>query len=518
MKVALAFLFLLIFAIPASAQVSISINAPTYGFNVLPGSVRNINAIITGGTLNTVNWTVSATTGSATATLSASTGALPEVTVTIGSTAGTCSIGGSLGSYSVSSTATVTIEAQSVDDVTKTATTTMNVCANTTAVYVVPFYRALYVGQKADLQSYIVGNTNLAVTWSLGSCDGTAVGSLSDTSYRDTVFSGTGEGRCTVTATSNGDGTKSASATVFLTGNALPYSVTPNGTEPVDCTVDPDSTGTDYEVGPGKAYTTIQSVPMNTMAAGSTVRIWNTDTTGLSPTTYVEYFQVASVNGTATQPLRIVGCPDSLGNLPIVDGNGATGASWVSPFAAAGYGVASIWKGSTYGLIRQATQLLVTSSSKAWHLKNARPAYNFTPPSGGAAQAWVAGASCVNIRAGYQLVIVGDDMDNCSNGTFSDGNMNSGAWAENDLATLWEGSHIHSSGISGSFTYHQLYIQGFLQVAQFNRIDNYTSGADGSNLKSRGIGDIFRYNYIGSGAQRQMDMVEVQDGQRLFDF
>ena len=116
------------------------------------------------------------------------------------------------------------------------------------------------------------------------------------------------------------------------------------------------------------------------------------------------------------------------------------------------------------------------------HLRNATPAYNYTPPAGGAAVAWIAGASCVNLRTSFQTVVVGNDMENCSNGTFSDFNA-AHAWLGGNNWTLWEGNHIHSSGISGSASYHQLYLQGWGQVAQFNRIDNYTVRCDGSQFQ-----------------------------------
>jgi hypothetical protein len=253
---------------------------------------------------------------------------------------------------------------------------------------------------------------------------------------------------------------------------------------------------------------------MNTMAAGSTVRIHNDDLTGMNPTTYAEYFQISSANGTASQPLRIVGCPDSFGNLPIVEGSNATGASWVSIYAAAGYGVATLWKGSTYGYYQGGNPSPAYVIIEGLHIKDAKTTFTYTPPGGGSATAYVDGASCVNLREGFNTVVLGNDLDNCANGTFSDANLNSNAWAGNVLWTDWEGNHIHNSGEVGDYLDHQLYIQGWGQVAQFNRIDAYTSGAEGDNLKSRGIFDIIRYNYFdqeAADAGRQIDMVELQD-------
>jgi hypothetical protein len=501
----------------AFAQVNMTFNAPTYGFNVLGGSVRTLNVRITGGTTNLVDWSVIATTGGASAILSASTSTIPVVTATFGSVAGACSIIGNMGSYAVISTATVTIQAQSVDDTSKTALTTVKVCNPAVQVAIVPFYRVLYASQKADLQSFIVGSSNLNVTWAITSQPSGGNGTLADTNNRDTVFFATIAGRYTLTATSVADNTKTATAIMYVTGKSQSYSVTPNETEPIDCTIDPSATGTTYEVGPTRAYTTIQSVPMNTMPAGSTVRIHNDDTTGMSPTTYYEYFQIVSKNGTASQPLRVVGCPDSFGNLPIVDASNATGASWVSTGSAAGYGVASI-TGASFGYYQAGNPTNNYDVIEGLHIKNARPGFTYTPPSGGSAVGWIDGASCINIRNGYQLVFAGNDLDNCSNGAFSDANLNSNAWGGNVLWVDWEGNHIHNSGVSGEFTEHQLYLQGWGQLVQFNRIDNLASGAEGANLKSRGIFDTVRYNYFGDGPTGQLDMVELQDSNSYEQF
>ena len=55
-------------------------------------------------------------------------------------------------------------------------------------------------------------------------------------------------------------------------------------------------------------------------------------------------------------------------------------------------------------------------------------------------------------------------------------------------------------------------------MVQFNRVDNYNVGAQGSDIKSRGLQDIIRYNYVGDGAARAMDLVDVQDGPAYMSF
>jgi hypothetical protein len=83
-----------------AAQVAVIPSAPKYNIQVLPGSTRQINVNITGGSLNTVNWSVLSTTGGASATfttpaasnVSTIAAGLPTVQVNIGPGTGNCSI------------------------------------------------------------------------------------------------------------------------------------------------------------------------------------------------------------------------------------------------------------------------------------------------------------------------------------------------------------------------------------------------------------------------------------------
>jgi|CZKZ01.1.fsa_nt_gi hypothetical protein len=110
-----------LFALSASltpAQVTITPKVPAYPFEVLAGSTRQINV--------------------------------------------DCSIRGS-GTYKVTSTASMTVQAQSTDDLTKTATFQFNICANsgpplansTNSVIVAPDYQQAYQSQPMTLQSWV---------------------------------------------------------------------------------------------------------------------------------------------------------------------------------------------------------------------------------------------------------------------------------------------------------------------------------------------------------------------------
>ncbi len=485
---------------PVSAgPVSIAITQPTFGFNVLPGSVRRIFATVTNGVSNAVNWTV---TGGA--RLSSSSGNWVDVTAP--ATGSHCSINGTSNS-TVSSATQFTLTAQSQESSKPAASITINVCNPAVQVSVVPFYTTLYAGQKADIQAFVWGSTNLNVNWSISAAPNGGDGVLTDAANQDTVFSATVAGRYTIKATSAADGSTMNTATVYVTGHQMTYNVTPSETMPVDCSVDPALTGTTYDVGPSQPFKTIQSVPWTSLAAGSTVRIHNEDTAGGNPTTYHEYFQLTT-HAARTQPVRVCGVPDSRGNLPVIDASQATGRSDASTYSP-GYtpvGIGATGWAGVYSGTWTGPQYLIVEGLK---IQNAKPAFTYTTPAGVANTAWVQGAACVRLFRSMDTVVRGIDAYNCSNGFFSDFNANNGFAAIAN--TQYEGNHLHGNGDVGAYSEHQLYIQGWNEVVQFNVIDQYQSGAQGSNFKGRGYPEILRYNHFGDGAARQLDLVDNTD-------
>ncbi len=406
-----------------------------------------------------------------------------------------------------------TVEATSVDDPTKVAEVTFNVCKQAVEVSTVPFYRTLYANQAADVQSLILGAVDQSVHWAIKEQPKGGDGKLMDSDARDTVFTGTVPGRYTLTATSNADPSRSATAIMYVTGHAMPYKVTPNQTEPVDCTVDPAMKGKVYEVGPSQVYKTLASVPFPTMTPGSTVRLHNEDTTGAHPTEYHEYVQI-SQQATETQPFRICGVPDGAGNLPILDGASATGRPDTSQYAA-GYALLSLHstKNWAYWPNYYAAANVVVEGI---HVRNAKTGFSYIAPDGKQAQ-WSDWSAGLRISQGHNTVMVGNDVENCGNGAFT-AFVADGSYGSSDTNVLWEGNHFHHNGAVNSFLSHQLYLQAWGEVVQFNRIDDYQPGAFGSNLKSRGIQSIIRYNYLGDGASREMDLVDVQDAGPLMSF
>ena len=150
-------------AATTNTTVSLRVAQPRYGFHVLPGATRRLVASVSDGETNGVTWSMSA----GAAQLSATTG--PWVDVTAPPSGSSCQYVAGGSGYGVSSATSFTVRATSVDDPTQTTDVRFDVCNPGTEVAVVPAYRTLYSGQAANLQSFVLGNVNNDVEWTLDS-------------------------------------------------------------------------------------------------------------------------------------------------------------------------------------------------------------------------------------------------------------------------------------------------------------------------------------------------------------
>jgi hypothetical protein len=379
----------------ASAQTSgtaIKVGQPQFGFNVIPGATRRLFATVTEGKTNQVKWTLK----SGVAKLSGGEG--PWVDVVAGPAGSSCSYMPN----GVKSETQFVVEAVAGDDTTKVADVTFNVCNPDVQVSVIPFYRTLYANQPADVQSLVLGSVNDGVRWTIASQPAGGDGKLGDSDKRDAVFSASVKGRYELVATSVANPKQKSSAIMFVTGNKMPYAITPNLTEPVDCTVDPQSTGKVYEVGPTQEYKTLASVPFPKMTPGSTVRLHNEDTTGKAPTEYHEFVQIQTA-ATATQPVRMCGVPDAAGNEPIIDGAHATGRSDTSKYAA-GYGLVTLHSAGYWAYWPNYNSAAFIAV-EGIHLRNANKGFSYTAPDGSQAK-WGDFSACIRVNQGHNTSFV----------------------------------------------------------------------------------------------------------------
>lgn len=541
----------------AHAQVSVSIQQPYFGFSPIPGESLRVFGVVTGGTSNQLTWMVTSTTGGASVT-SITRSAAPNlpgnyVDITLGSVGATCTVSGTAGTnYVLSSNANVVLTATSVDNPSVSASAIINICNPPHTIHIMGSYETLFAAQQDELEAKVWGLINKNVTWSVQQpADSDAT--LSDTTHNTLAFSATKPGRYTFTATSVADASISATIVRYVSG--VPYpGMTPLHTIPVDCSIDPALTGTTYDIGPGKTYATIgaalavanvsstQQNPtdQNYLPPGTTFRVWNVDTTGTAPTRYHEYVLLAG-QGTVTQPIRMLGCANSFGYLPIMDMQDAVSVpnnTAATPYTSYGTGNQSYYQiglnnfGHTYSSYPDfpgQTYFGIEGFSfrNGWsddgeplqsggtdHAPAITP--SFYPPA--STTEYPVGSNLANIHifTGDQVSIRGNDLQNGTFGILADfnGNEDWGGFA-GDINI--EGNAASNGGDWSTGT-HEMYIQGFRQRVWNNWFGAQRPFNNGILLKIRGVDNTISYNSFQNGSQaRVVDLVDNTDSPNFMD-
>jgi hypothetical protein len=249
--------------------------------------------------------------------------------------------------------------------------------------------------------------------------------------------------------------------------------------------------GTTFEVGPGKTYTSVGAVPWESLQPGDTVLIhWRS-------TPYKEKWVIGR-QGTAANPITVRGVAGSAGQLPIIDGNGATTR------AALNY-----WN-EVRGLVKiggsntppdTMPQYIVIENLE---FRSARPPYAFTAANG-STQSYVNNAASIYVEKGQHITIRNCILDDSGNGLFI-GSLAS----QPSRDFLIEGNYIYGNGNAGSAFEHNNYSAAIGIIFQYNRFGPLRSGTSGNNLKDRSAGLVVRYNWI-EGGNRQLDLVDAED-------
>jgi hypothetical protein len=246
-----------------------------------------------------------------------------------------------------------------------------------------------------------------------------------------------------------------------------------------------------YEVGPGKPYAAIGDVPWESLQAGDTVLIY------YRSTPYREKWVICR-QGTAAAPITVRGVPGPNGELPVVDGNGATTRLaldyWSDQRGVIKVGGASI----------PADTMPRHITIENLEIRSARPPYTYTD-DGGAVQTYVDAASAIYVEKGENVTVRNCVMRDSGNGFFV---------ASSDAAVsrniLVEGCSIVDNGIANSIYHHNNYTAAIGITFQYNYFGPPRAGTSGNNLKDRSAGLVVRYNWI-EGGNRQLDLVDGED-------
>jgi len=491
---------------------------------VLPGSVRRLY-IKTGGTASDkFTWAVTGTTGKTGATITPSpTGNFADVTLK--GPGGRCNWTQTGTPKRIQPEATVTITATAAANPSLTDSQTFDVCGTQPIqVVTVPFYEVLYAKQWAWVQSWVWGSSNLAVTWKLTAQPKGGDGHIEDTDRRDAAFQATVPGRYTLTATSVADPSRTSAITFFVTGHPMPYAVTPNTTEPVDPTPDPVAKGQVIDIGPSQPVKHLTDITPAQFRPGLTLRLHNEDTTGHHPTEFHEAIAFTA-NGAPTNPIRIVGVPDPQGNLPVLDGRDAIlrpdlpeGAEKYLYAGGAGAGI--MIYGSNYSRFpehRNGGFVIVEGIRITRFYSDKDTPSTFTLPSTHQPKPWGGSGSGFRVQNGDDIVLRGCDLDGNGDNIFTDFNAGQKGWDSQALRFAMLGNRIADGGATGSYSFHNVYMQSWFALVQGNTFPTYRLGAFGSHYKDRGIATVLRANFFGPGAARHLDFVEPQDAAGYFD-
>ncbi len=246
-----------------------------------------------------------------------------------------------------------------------------------------------------------------------------------------------------------------------------------------------------YEVGPNKPYISIGAVPWESLQAGDTVLIyWRS-------TAYKEKFVICR-QGTQAAPITVRGVLGPNGELPVIDGNGATTRS-----------VLNYWNQERSvikigGANNPPDTLPKYITIENLDIRSARTPYTFVG-NNGTTQAYTNNASSIYVEKGENITVRNCTLHDCGNGFFV---ASSDALASRNI--LVEGNYIYDNGIENSLFEHNNYTAAIGITFQYNRFGPLRAGCLGNNLKDRSAGLVVRYNWIESG-NRQLDLVDGED-------
>jgi len=273
--------------------------------------------------------------------------------------------------------------------------------------------------------------------------------------------------------------------------------VAPVAPSAVDCTH--VGSGTDYQVGPGRAYENLGDVPFESLVAGDTVRVfWREQA-------YHEKLMIGGV-GTQEQPIRICGVAGPEGQLPVIDGQNATTRPTLD-FPFNGHqvrGLIVVGHPNAKPYAEQPAHILI----EALEIRNASPEMTFTDKAG-QVQSYANSAAGIFIQRADDLTIRGCHIHDNNNGIFG----GTGGGVDMTERVLVEGNRILQNGSLTDWYHHNTYIEANGVTYQYNYMGEPRAGQYGvlgANIKERSAGVVIRYNWIEDGGHL-IDLVDAQE-------
>ncbi|MCX7543900.1 right-handed parallel beta-helix repeat-containing protein [Marinicella gelatinilytica] len=250
----------------------------------------------------------------------------------------------------------------------------------------------------------------------------------------------------------------------------------------------------DYHIGPGQPLSAIADVDWTTLQAGDRVYIhWRS-------TPYREKW-VINVQGTAQNPISIIGVNGPNGQQPVIDGENAVTVAGLN-FWNELRGVIKIG-GSNVPSDGLPQHIIIENLD----IRSGHPDYQFTNDEG-QTETYSNNAAAIYVEKAAHLTIRNCSLSNSGNGLFI------GAFNGQTENILIEKNHIYGNGVVGRIYEHNTYTAAIDITYQFNRFGPLKAGAGGNNLKDRSAGLVVAYNWI-EGGNRQLDLVDAEDSSVL---
>ncbi|MEY2873273.1 MAG: hypothetical protein RLZZ373_644, partial [Pseudomonadota bacterium] len=232
--------------------------------------------------------------------------------------------------------------------------------------------------------------------------------------------------------------------------------------------------GTDYPVGPGQTYTSLDTVPWESLRAGDTVRIHHRDTP------YRSKFLLAG-QGTAEAPIRVCGVRGPNGERPVIDGSGATTRAALGPLYS---------NTLTYSHVHQDRSVIVIKplATEAWtayprylqidglKITRGHPDYRYRTAAG-VERAYAPFGACIWIDRGQHITIADNEVTDCQMAVFSKSTDDGDFAVTRDLRIA--GNRFAGHGIAGDWHEHSTYLQSVGTVVEFNDYGPLRSGSPG---------------------------------------
>lgn len=259
----------------------------------------------------------------------------------------------------------------------------------------------------------------------------------------------------------------------------------------------------DYHVGPQQTLKSLNSVNWSSLSAGDTVYIHYD--------TYREKFNLSS-RGTAENPIRIIGVPDSNGNRPVIDAQNAVTTStsdfrWQDVGVIQWLGVISITVGPG-----ESPSLPGHIEIKNLEIRNGYVDSSFTAEDGSTSN-YNGFAAGIYMRSAQNVLIENCVIHGNGQGVYAWTGGGDNWWDGLSKNITIRGNHFYNNGHIDSWTEHQAYIEAENTVYEYNYFGAQRPGAWGSTIKDRGAGTVIRYNYFDAAPNGWwIDLPEPENG------